>query len=246
MSTVYFPQLSTVGISMGQRPYTTSSDFLHVNNDMQCGVRYSHSYRTNPLTKFSINFPSITDTEVAILESFFVSQNGKFGQWVFLDPVGNLVPNSETFSDGSTDPFGGHRAGRITSQTQTVLAGDGGGITLCASMWVKPDSASPTTYTIGITGATTTVTLTTTSWTRIQHAGTVSGSSGVSAIYSGPSSVCFGFSCVAFGAAGSYAKTPGRGYGYHPNCRFSEDDFIVKQIGINQSSVSLPCVEVGF
>lgn len=71
---------------------------------MPCGTRFSYSWRTNPLYTFDISWPSIGTDDLATLEAFFVSMAGKYGQFVYLDPAGNLIPQSEIFADGSLDP----------------------------------------------------------------------------------------------------------------------------------------------
>lgn len=242
MSITYFPQLQSGIIT--QRPYTTEAAFLHATNDLDCGVRYSYSYRTNPLSKFTVNCPSITDAEVTTLENFFNSMNGRYGQFAFLDPVGNLVPNSESFSGGAYDPYQGNRAGYASYLSAQVLPSDGYGITLCTSVWVQAYAGAV--FNIGFTGSTGNVTVSSGRWTRIWWSGTVQTSGAVYATVSGPGCTMFGFQCVPLPGPGAYAKTPGSGYGYHPNCRFDTDDFVVRYVGPNQNSVTLPIVEIGF
>jgi hypothetical protein len=244
MPLTYFPQINANGIRV-QRPYSTEAAFKHVTNEMESGPRYSFSYRTNPLSRFTLNFPSLIDDEVAVLETFFIAQNGKFGQWVYLDPYGNLVQDSESVT-GTSDPFGGIRAGTSGSLSQSVLVSDGDGIVLCTSIWVNGSTGDS--YTLGITGDTGTVTIPQDGWNRIQHTGVVSGAGAISATFTGTATTVFGFSCVALPAAGGYSHSAGPGspgYGLH-TCRFDSDSFPVRYIGPNETSVSLTVVEVGF
>lgn len=166
MSVVYFPQLSS-GI-MTQRPYRFSQAFNSVLSDTPAGRPYGFVkrgsgltyYPTGPLGKWDIYFTSITDAEVQTLRTFFASVQGRVGEFVFLVPEGNLVPNSENFSDASwslsgitvgsavTDPFGGNRATTLTSTisnaslTATVVpAGFVPTFWFCLSLYAKAHSA---------------------------------------------------------------------------------------------------------
>jgi hypothetical protein len=245
MSIIYYPQLASG--AMAQMPYSTDASFLHTNNDMDCGVRFSYSWRTNPLSHFTLSYTSITDADLATLEIFFNSMNGKYGQFAFLDPAGNLVPNSESFASGAADPFGGTRAGVTTGPSATVLPSDANGITICVSIYVK----GPGTWTMGFTGSTVlweTVGASST-WHRLYHSGVVSGSGAITASVSGTSATMFGFQCAPMMGPGAYVHTSGTsspGYGYHATCRFDRDTFPVKYVGPNQNQVTLPVVEVGY
>ena len=72
---------------VAQRPYTSTAEFLHAVNEMDCGVRYAYSWRTNPLYRFEITYTAISLTEVATLETFFNSMRGRYGEFSFVDPA---------------------------------------------------------------------------------------------------------------------------------------------------------------
>jgi len=239
MSVTYFPSISNGIIT--QTGFSSTAAFLNSKTDMECGVRWNYSWRTNPLYSWTLEYPSITSTEAKVLEDFFISMCGRFGTFVFLDPSGNLVPQSESFASGQADPFGGTRAGIVSDLSAVVLpAGGASGITLCTSIWVQPSSTSV--FTIGFSGSIGTVQAPGGTWTRIFHSGVVSGSGAISATVDGPSCPMFGFSCTPTNGPFAYSKSP-EGYGYHPSVRFDQDSFQVKYVGIKQNSVSLKLTE---
>jgi hypothetical protein len=98
---------------------------------------------------------------------------GRYGQFIFLDPGGNLIQYSEDFTQsywsktavnvGSavTDPFGGNRATALTatsinSYISAIFGPSGGGLQgtmCCASAWVRATAANQT-LTIGFLDST--------------------------------------------------------------------------------------------
>jgi hypothetical protein len=240
MPITYFPTSP-----MSQRPYSTEHQFLHVSNDMDCGVRFSYSYRTNPLGKYILNYSSLSDSEVATLENFFASMRGSYGTFAFLDPGGNLVPSSETYIDGSQDYWKGTAAGRTTSLSAAVLPSDGAGITLCTSIYIKPDAAGQS-WTIGHTGGSRSYTSNSTNWMQISYTSVLASSGAITATVAGASAIMCGFNCVPLPGPGGYVRTPGAGLAYRSNCRFATDTFSVKYTGVGESSVTLPIVEIGY
>ena len=60
---VYFPQLAG-GITT-QRPYATVPEFKTAMVDMPTGRRYAYYKWANPLGRFEINCPSITDADLS-------------------------------------------------------------------------------------------------------------------------------------------------------------------------------------
>lgn len=164
----YYPQLLNGMIA--QKPYTPGKEYKTVSNDLPSGYRYSYAWRgagltgqpSGPLGRWEIPYSTLTDAEAATLESFFVSMQGRYGQFTFLDPAGNLVQNSENLSDiswtaynavsvsasGVADPFGGTGAQTLTSSgtnsmlaTSILPAGGASGFVLCVSAWVRPQAA---------------------------------------------------------------------------------------------------------
>ena len=198
-----YPQISS-NLIITQLPYGVDLSFDTVSQDMDTGMRWSFprrnggltGYPTGPLRRFGVNYTNITDSESDVLEAFFNSMRGKWGEFRFLDPSGNLLQYSEDFSQsywnksngpvtvgstGVSDPFGGSLAtaliGGGTNAFAMAVAGpsDGGinGYRLCASAWVKtPDSGIQ--LVIGFRDSTgvvrgTTWNLPQNAWKRIYH-----------------------------------------------------------------------------
>jgi hypothetical protein len=241
MSVVYYPQIRS-GITT-QRPYSTIASFLHSINEMECDVRYSYAWRLNPLSRFEVAHQSISTADLSTLESFFSSMGGRYGSFIFLDPAGNLIPQSEVFADGSTDPFKGTRAGHTSGFSQLVLpAGFAQGIILTTSVCALAASAGVT-ITIGLTSSSQTFTLPAGVWNRVWYTCSVPDNNPVTAMASTSSSILmFGAQCAPLPGPGAYAKTPEM-LGYHANCRFDTDDFKPRYTAYDECAVSLPIVE---
>lgn len=167
----YFPQVFA-NATITQLPYETTQWFDTISQDMETGMRWTFSrtannipgYPTKPTARFGVNFSNITDDEISKIDAFFRQMRGRWGQFGFLDPGGNLVQYSEDFSNaywdksngpitiGSTsvtDPFGGALAtalvgggtnAYLTASIAPTVGEDMTGWVLCASAWVKsPD-----------------------------------------------------------------------------------------------------------
>ena len=74
----YFPQLST-GTSM-QLPYSFRPAFASVLSDMGTGKRYSYAKIQAPLGYWEVNYPAITDANLATMEAIFEQQQGGFSR----------------------------------------------------------------------------------------------------------------------------------------------------------------------
>ena len=241
MSVVYYPQIRS-GITT-QKGYSTSADFLHSANDMDAGPRYSYAWRLDPLNSFTITHTSISTADVATLEAFFNQMGGRYGSFIFLDPAGNLLPNSEFYVDGSADPFKGTRAGHASTISQLVLpAGSAQGMYLTTSVWVYAASAGQQ-MNIGLTNAYQTITLPQNIWKRVWFTAQVPDNNPVSAlIYTPVSTLMYGAQCAALPGPGSYAKTPEM-LAYHSSCRFDTDQLSIKYNDCDQCSLTLPITE---
>jgi hypothetical protein len=241
MSVVYYPTVRS-GIT-SQKGYSTSAEFLHSTNDMDAGPRYSYAWRLNPLNSFNVTHTSISTADVATLEAFFNSMGGRYGSFIFLDPAGNLLPNSESYVDGSADPFKGTRAGHASTISQLVLpAGSAQGIYLTTSVWVYATAAGQQ-MNIGLTNSYQTITLPQNSWKRVWFTTQVPDNNPVTAlIYTPVSTLMYGAQCSPLPGPGSYGKTPEM-LGYHPNCRFDQDDFKTVYRSIDECSVTLQIAE---
>jgi len=279
MPTPYFPQLNAAGL-ITQRPYRTGLQYSTSTIDMPCGQRQAWGWRgmglsgfpAGPLGRWELQYPAINDSELLTLRLFYESMKGRYGEFTYLDPAGNLVPASEDFTDTSwtrqtllsdglsIDPFGGVRAQYWTGDAadsmlwSTVLP-DGGasGYVLCGSVWAKAHSAGQqlaigfVDYAFGLLGHTVHA-LPQAVWVRIQHTITLASSSDIRLRIGGvgtwgtTSVSLFGAQCVPMPGPGGYARTPGAP-GLASRCRFDSDIFAPKYLGPNQHSLTLPIVE---
>jgi len=96
------------GHIVSQYPYTTAPAFLHTKVDMPCGVRWSYSWRTNPLRTFVVSYRSIPTADVKTLEEFFNSMSGRYGTFSFMDlEAGNVHPNCRFDQDNFQVTYNG-------------------------------------------------------------------------------------------------------------------------------------------
>lgn len=193
----YFPQLNSAGMIV-QRPYISEQLALTSMSDHPLGYQHSRSNRTNPISRWQLAYSSLTDAEASALETFFDSMGGRYGEFTFLDPGGNLVQYSDDFTHASwnkasgvtvgaatTDPFGGNRATTLTGTTsnggfytELFAAGNApAGFVICGSFWIRSATARPIFYRLTTNVATTfaqnTVNLAAGVWTRVSVTGTV-------------------------------------------------------------------------
>lgn len=275
----YFPQINANGI-VTQRPYKVSHEFNTLAVDMPSGPRLKYGFRgtgltnfpTGALGRFDLNYPSITDTEVATLKSFFTQMEGKLNEFIFLDPGGNLVPNSENFADASwslvglgvtpgvSDPFGGTLASTLSStgansmMYATVLpAGGASGFVLTLSLWARAAWAGQQ-LSIGFIDSGFGVIgnrvwdLPQGRWQRISYTMTLATASYIRILVGGLGTWnnspidVFGVMCAPMPGPGGYAKSPANS-GYRARCRFDTDEFSWRKIGPNQNTVTLPIRE---
>lgn len=266
----YFPQLIAGGVTV-QRPYECTQAALTGYEDQATGRRFARSWRANPLGRWTLNYQHLTDAELAALQSFFASMNGRYGEFTFLDPGGNLAEYSDDFSVAAwekysvtvgaavTDPFGGSRAmscsatGANGMLAAAVLpGGNAAGFVLCASVWVR--SAAPASLAIGFIDAGFTVLsaktaeLPANTWVRIQHAHTLSSSSAIRMLIGGygtwnaSTMELFGAQCAPMPGLGAYARSPAN-WGLRAKCRFDTDTLRVRTLGPDQHAVTVPLVE---
>ena len=201
----YFPQINSAGL-ITQLPYQTSQSFKTVYQRPPASRPYGMALRgggfsgfpTGPLSRFAISYSTLADTELATLKTFFESQYGRFGQFTLLDPGGNLIQNSEDFSNltwtsqstsvtiaatGVADPWGGTRASTLTATSSNSLMSpivipSGSlptGYILCGSLYARALSAGQS-LSLGFVDSGFTVLGSSTQalpqniWTRIQFA----------------------------------------------------------------------------
>lgn len=236
----FFPQINS-NLIITQLPYETGASFETLVEDSPGGARFSFPRRavnldhhlTKPLGRFLLSYSNITDSEIATLQAFFESVKGRYGSFSFLDPGGNLIQYSETFSHASwdktagpvtvgaavQDPFRGNRATSLVggggdSRILSVIGPATGGINgyrVCVSVWVNARDPG-TSLQIGVVDSTfsqvsaTTHALPLERWVRISHVATLWNANSFRMIVGGNSTWTGGRLIYMFGAQASPTK----------------------------------------
>ena len=265
---IYFPQIGQNGMTV-QLPYGQTFSHLTSVSELKSGRRQSYAWRPNPLMAWDLTYPALEPIEYESLLNFHLGQQGRYAEFNFLDPGGNLVPASENFADASwqqysvalgasvAGPFAGSLGTTITGTTNGMLAavilpsGGAAGFWLCGSVYVLAPAASSLVIGFIDSGftllASQTCVLPAGQWTRISCATQLATELpirfliGGLASWNGPLSL-FGAQVAPIGAAGPYARTPGN-YGLHEHTRFDTDLLEPQYVGPGQISLKLRLVE---
>lgn len=266
----YYPHLGGITTAL---PYSAEFRFDTVFSELESGQRHSRSNLNQELGRWLVTHNSLSDADVAVLETFFAGRHGPARKFTYLDPGGNLVRFSENFADASwiktqvsvgastTDPFGGNGAVSASSTgsggrlTAVVLPeGQAQGLTLNASVFVRPASAQQ--MAIGFRSGAATLSSEVFSlaggiWRRISTTHTVSVGGVVEIMIGGEGTWTAGQTIDLFGAQvspmpgpGDYVKTPGN-LGLHDNCRFASEEFSPEVFSPGLSRIQLEIVEFG-
>jgi hypothetical protein len=259
----YFPQLRATGMRV---QYPARSIQMHLTRlgSQESGPRFATALRAAPLSRWQLQYAQLTTAELATLTTFFDEQKGRYGEWTWLDPAGNLCPYSDDFTHASwerygatpgataADPFGGNRGVTVTGSTNGMLAtivlpdGNGAGIVLCGSVWVY--AAAPQSLHIGFIDSAFSVIASRTwslraGWQRIFCGVTLATSSYVRLLigglntWGGATLRLFGARCAPLAGPGEYVRSPGN-YGLH-RARFDSDSIAVTYTGPGLFSASV-------
>jgi len=158
----YFPQLASS--CLAQFPLAKNLTSRTVLNRTPGGERVVSTDANARLLEWTLDYSGLTRQEAAALETFFRDREGRLNDFVFFDPVGNLLARSEEFhlapwqndpllqwTAGQLDPMGTTRATRVTnagaaSQLLKQSVDIPGDYQLCFSFWAK--SATPLDLTV--------------------------------------------------------------------------------------------------
>jgi hypothetical protein len=242
-----FPQLSTGASAL--YPLTKTSRQRTVLNTLGDGSIYVYADPDARSLGWKLEAKGLTAAEWNAIEALFRATSGMWQAFTFLDPVGNLIAESEDFgasawtngalialTDGVADSLGTTRA------TQVVNAGIGteavaqtlavpGNFQYCLSVWARTDSGTSVTLMIG--SAVKTFALGT-SWGRISFAANL-GLSTESVTFgaqlsAGGTIVLFGMQVEAQLGPSDYKLTGTTG-GVYTNARFGADTITVTAQG---------------
>ncbi|HLX44660.1 MAG TPA: hypothetical protein VKR43_14540 [Bryobacteraceae bacterium] len=253
-----FPQLSTGVVT--EYPVTKQSLARTVVNAMGDGSTVVFADPDAAATAWQLKATGLTAAEFGGIETLFAATSGMWQTFTFLDPVGNLLANSEDFSAGSWangalieltpavgDPLGTSRATRVInagaaaeSVAQTLAVP--GNFTYCISVWARTIGTSSVTLAIGTLTKTFALS---SNWARVSMSGNL-GTSATSVTFGaqlgvGASVDLFGMQVEAQPSFGDY-KITGRG-GVYSRARFSSDRFTVTAQGTDSFDVTVGIVD---
>jgi hypothetical protein len=195
----------------------------------------------------------LTAAEWGAIETLFEATSGRWQPFTFLDPVGNLIAESEDFgasawtngalidlTTGVTDPLGTTRAttatnaGLATQAVAQTLAVPGN-FQYCLSIWARTGNGTNVTLSISTTGGSATKTFTLgTQWARVSLAANLAHSTSPvtfgAQIAAGGAIDIFGMQVEAQWGPSDYKQTGTRG-GVYANARFGADKITVTAQG---------------
>lgn len=242
-----FPQLSTGACAL--YPLTKTSRQRSVVNTLADGSTNVYADQDAASLGWELQANGLTAAEWSTIESLFVATSGMWQPFTFLDPVGNLIAESENFGSsawtngplmdlttGATDPFGTTRATSVTNAgiTTEALAQTlpvPGDFHYCLSAWARTDSESAVTLSISSTGGSATKTFVLgTQWVRLSlsanlHMSTESVTFGAQ-LAGGESIDIFGLQAEAQIGHSDYKQTGTRA-GVYAGARFATDTLTV-------------------
>lgn len=128
-----FPQLTTGCLS--QYPLLKRIVPRSIYNETLDGRRVTLADSGAGRAEWELHYEGLTQTEAEALRTLFEEVEGSLGEFLFLDPTGNLLAYSEElgrapwtagpllgWTANIADPFGGTRAGRLVNTSQTDQA----------------------------------------------------------------------------------------------------------------------------
>lgn len=258
----FYPQLGS-GATV-QFPLTTSSTARTVENEMTDGWRVQWSDEAERSTRWVCRYQELLPAEWSAIRQLFDDCEGRLGEFVFPDPMANLLAWSEDFARPDwaksvglgvqsvvTGPVVGTNAARVAvtgavagELLQTVALP--GWYFTTFSIWVRGVAASSInlvrksgavsdTATIGIDGT----------WKRVSFSGNTAGGPGSNqfgvAIPAGGAVELFGAQLEAQPSASTYKKTLAAS-GVYQAARFDADELRPTLTAVDRVQVAVPIV----
>ena len=243
-----FPQLTTGAAAL--YPVTKQSLQRTVVNVLPDGSTAVYADPDGVVAGWALRATGLTLAEWNAIESLFQQTSGMAGTFTFLDPVGNLLLQSEDFSAGAwtvgaliqltagiTDPFGTARATLLinTGQaaaglTQTLsIPGD---FQYCLSGWVRSTAGSAVTLSIANSSKSFAAG---TQWKRVYISSNPGQAGGTTVTFgaqvaAGGAVELFGIQAEAQLGPSDYKLTGATG-GVYPKARFGSDQITVTAQG---------------
>lgn len=213
--------------------------------------------------EWELEAKGLTSAEWQAVEALHQAVAAQWQAFTFLDPVGNLLAQSENFSAsawtngpllhlmaGVNDPFGTTRATTVVNTGQAAQAvaqtlAVPGNYEYTLSVWARTSAGSSVTLTVA--GIARRFALTS-QWQRISVSGNP-GQSGPGATFGaqldpGASVDLFGMQVDAQAGASDYKQTPAAG-GVYANARFASDAFTVRAQSTDVYDATIRIVSMG-
>jgi hypothetical protein len=243
-----FPQLTTGAAAL--YPVTKQGLQRTVVNALADGSTVVYADPDGAVAGWALRATGLTLAEWNAIESLFQQTAGMAGTFTFLDPVGNLLLQSENFSAGAwtagalvqltagiSDPLGTTRATALVNTGQasaglTQILNVPGNFQYCLSTWVRSTSGSAVTLTIANSSKSFAAG---TQWARVYfssnpgQAGAATVTFGVQ-VAAGGSVELFGMQAEAQLGPSDYKLTGAAG-GVYPKARFGSDQITVTAQG---------------
>lgn len=238
-----FPQLSTGAAAL--YPLTKTSRQRTVVNTLGDGTTDVYADADAPSLGWELQAKGLTAAEWDAIEALFQATSGMWQTFTFLDPVGNLIAESETFgasawsngalidlTAGVSDPLGTTRATLMTNAGQgtegvTQALAVPGSFHYCLSVWARTDSGTSVQLTISTSGGSAAKTFALgTQWTRVSLAANLGQNTSsvtfTAQLSAGGTIDIFGMQVEAQLGASDYKQTGATG-GVYANARFGAD-----------------------
>lgn len=90
-----------------QFPYSEVDEWVTAQSKLPCGVSVTHSENETPMKRFRLVYAVLTKAEVVLLENFFVSMRGRYGEFNFKDDAGTDWFPTRFDMDALTIKYGG-------------------------------------------------------------------------------------------------------------------------------------------
>ncbi len=240
---LFFPQLASG--TLVQYPLTKRRTFRTIVNELAGGGSLKLMDPNAAKVVWELRFEALRDAERQALETFFESVEGRLGEFVWLDPTGNLLRYSDALSEtvwtrgplleataGIGDPEGGtratrlHNAGAAAQALQQTVAAPGW-FHYCFSMYLRSEAgAEVNVYRTSGSAAQQETHRAGREWRRVALGGT-SGSAAESVTFGlsvapGGTVEVYGLQAEAQPAASAYRRTASAGAVYS-GARFDQD-----------------------
>jgi hypothetical protein len=246
-----FPQLSTGACAL--YPIKKTSKQRTVVNSLGDGSTNVYPDPDAASLGWELQAKGLTAAEWAAIEALFEATSGMWQAFTFLDPVGNLVAESEDFgapvwtngalidlTTGANDPLGTTRATAVTNAGEATEAiaqtlAVPGNFQYCLSVWARSTSGTGVTLSISTTGGSATKTFAlVTQWARVALTANLEQSTDAvtfgAQIAAGGSIYIFGMQAEAQWGPSDYKLTGTIG-GVYAGARFGADKLTVTAQG---------------